>query len=102
MTSIIRGISVCLCGVLFFATMAAQADKTNLPSDQSVAASRVPDDRYRIGYQDMLEIQVDRHSDLNQRVPVNANGTIELFRIDHPIVAVCKTERELATDIAAA
>lgn len=60
------------------------------------------EERYRIGFQDTLEIQVFRHADLNQRVSVNANGTINLFRLDRPIVAVCKTERELANDIAAA
>jgi polysaccharide export outer membrane protein len=56
-------------------------------------------ERYRIGFQDVLDIQVFRHSDLSQRVSVSPNGTIVLFRLDHPIVAVCKTERELATDI---
>ncbi len=56
-------------------------------------------DRYRIGYQDTLAIQIFRHPELTQRVNVNPNGTINLFRIESPIVAVCKTERELADDI---
>lgn len=60
------------------------------------------EERYRIGFQDTLEIQVYRHPDLTQRVSVNANGTINLFRLDAPLVAVCKTERELADAIAAA
>ena len=59
-------------------------------------------ERYRIGFQDVLEIQVFRHSDLNQRVSVNSNGTINLFRLSTPILAVCKTERELATAVAEA
>jgi hypothetical protein len=54
------------------------------------------DERYRIGYQDALAIQIFRHPELNQKVNVNSNGTISLFRIDKPIVAVCKTEQELA------
>ncbi len=59
------------------------------------------DERYRIGFQDSLAIQVFRHPDLNQNVSVNPNGTITLFRLPNvPIVAVCKTERELASDIA--
>jgi polysaccharide export outer membrane protein len=58
------------------------------------------DDRYRIGYQDTLAIQIFRHPELAQRVNVNANGTITLFRIAEPIVAVCKTEQELAKEIA--
>jgi polysaccharide export outer membrane protein len=65
-------------------------------------AERMEEERYRIGFQDKLEIQVFRHPDLTQRVSVNANGTINLFRLPAPIVAVCKTERELADEIAAA
>lgn len=61
-----------------------------------------PDERYRIGYQDTLDIQVFRHPELNKRVSVDTNGTIILFRLDTPIVAVCKTESELASEIAKA
>ncbi len=57
------------------------------------------DDRYRIGFQDTLDVQVFRHPELSQTVSVNPNGTIQLFRIDNPIVAICKTERELALTI---
>lgn len=61
------------------------------------------DDRYRIGFQDVLDIQVYRHPDLNKRVPVDPSGTIDLFRLEgKAITAVCKTERELAKDIEAA
>jgi polysaccharide biosynthesis/export protein len=60
------------------------------------------DERYRIGYQDQLEIQVFRHPELTQRVNVNTNGMISLFRLDEPLVAVCKTEEELSNDVAAA
>src|SRR4051794_28957712 len=103
MKSVIRGILVCLCGLVYYSPLAAQVDKVSaVPSDSVVGAKTTADDRYRIGFQDVLDVQVDRHADLNQRVPVNANGTIILFRLDRPIVAVCKTERELADDIAAA
>lgn len=57
------------------------------------------DEKYRIGFQDTIEIQVYRHPELTQQVNVNADGTISLHRIDRPVVAVCKTERELATAI---
>lgn len=57
------------------------------------------DERYRIGFQDRILIQVYRHPDLAQTVDVNSNGTINLFRLPTPIVAVCKTERELANDV---
>lgn len=58
------------------------------------------DEHYRIGYRDKLSIQVFRHPELAQTIDVNSNGTITLFRLDQPIKAVCKTERELATEIA--
>lgn len=67
-----------------------------------VATSDLQDERYRIGFRDKLSVQVFRHADLNQTVTVNPNGTIKLFKIDDPLVAVCKTERELADEIAAA
>ena len=67
--------------------------------DSQVAITDRKDDRYRIGFQDTLSIQVYRHDGLSQTVSVNPDGTIRLFRIDNPIVAVCKTERELAYTI---
>jgi len=57
-------------------------------------------ERYRIGYQDRVTVQVFRRPELTQTVDVNPNGTINLFRLPDPVVAVCKTEGELATDIA--
>lgn len=71
--------------------------------DPSTSVAQVSkEDRYRIGFQDVLEIQVFRHGDLNKRVSVNPNGTINLFRLREPVVAVCKTEAELADAIAEA
>lgn len=60
------------------------------------------EERYRIGFQDRIAVQVFRHPDLSQTIEVNPNGTINLFRLPEPVMAVCKTERELANDIAAA
>ncbi len=68
----------------------------------SFPGAQARDERYRIGFQDTLDVQIFRHPELAQKVSVNSNGTINLFRIPTPIVAVCKTERELATDVAAA
>ncbi|HLA95682.1 MAG TPA: polysaccharide biosynthesis/export family protein [Pyrinomonadaceae bacterium] len=59
-------------------------------------------ERYRIGFQDRLAIQVFRHPELSQTIDVNPNGTINLFRLAEPVSAVCKTERQLADDIATA
>jgi polysaccharide export outer membrane protein len=105
-------ISFCfLCALALVQSSIASAQTTGntspKPPEQTVAYSPdVPvqgkDDRYRIGFQDQLEIQVFRHPDLTQRVNVNTNGTISLFRLDEPIVAVCKTEQELSNDVAAA
>lgn len=73
---------------------------TNVPV--ALKASDDPlskEERYRIGFQDQLEVQVFRHPELTQRVSVNTNGTINLFRLPEPIPAVCKTEFELKRDI---
>ncbi|MEO5857546.1 MAG: polysaccharide biosynthesis/export family protein [Pyrinomonadaceae bacterium] len=59
-------------------------------------------ERYRIGFQDRVTVQVFRRPELTQTVDVNPNGTISLFRLPDPVVAVCKTEGELASDIAEA
>lgn len=60
------------------------------------------DERYRIGYQDVLQVTVYRHPDLGQRVAVGPTGQIVLFRLDKPVTAVCRTEQELAEAIEAA
>lgn len=106
--------SVAFATVSFGFTLAADGQNTDSTSTGAAAAqpansrpiafpgSEPTDDRYRIGFQDTLEVQVFRHPDLTQRVSVNSNGTINLFRLLTPIVAVCKTESELAADIAKA
>ncbi|MFN0140377.1 MAG: polysaccharide biosynthesis/export family protein [Pyrinomonadaceae bacterium] len=82
----------------FWVTSTAQ--DTQVPPDSLVAGLQTKSDRYRIGFQDILEIQVFQHPNLNQRIAVSPNGTIMLFRLDRPLIAVCKTERELAGEIA--
>lgn len=81
---------------VFFVTPAADLAQTVSGGLQSVDL----DERYRIGFQDVLEVQVFRHPELTQRVTVNPNGVIFLPRLERPIVAACKTERELAGEIA--
>jgi len=75
-------------------------------SPQAVSGRIVTDDDekdlYRIGYQDLIDISVYNQPKLAQKVSVGPSGTIVLFRLDHPVVALCKTERELARDIEAA
>lgn len=98
-----------LCPILLLGALSAPAQTT--PADvgkinESVAVNNAStvtarqDDKYRIGYRDKLNVQVFRHPELSTTATVNPNGTINLFRLPEPIVAVCKTERELAKDIA--
>ena len=65
-------------------------------------ADKTTNERYRIGYQDTLQITIFRHPELSRPVSVNPNGTIFLPRIEKPLVAVCKTEQQLADEITAA
>ena len=57
-------------------------------------------EKYRIGFQDTIEVQVYRHPELSQTINVSTDGTILMPRVDRPIIAVCKTERELSETIA--
>ncbi len=82
-------------------------DKTPLVVQSSRTASdnQIPNDnqtteKYRIGFQDTIEIQVAKHADLSGVFNINSDGTILLPRMEKSIVAVCKTERELGEAIA--
>ena len=94
--------------VSFFAVFGAasilsgQTTPTSTSVAQNSAGSQREDDKYRIGYRDKLNVQVFKHPELSSTVAVEPNGTISLFKISQPIMAACKTERELANDIAAA
>lgn len=58
--------------------------------------------RYRIGYQDTIEVTVSKHAELSGNYSINPDGTIILPQLKSPIVAVCKTELELKEEITAA
>lgn len=61
--------------------------------------------RYRIGYQDTIEVVVFNHlnqAKLSGNYSINPDGTIILPRLSAPILAVCKTEPELKEEITAA
>ncbi len=92
-------IFVAMVGISAFAqTVTPLPQSTAIPINTSLNGN----ERYRIGFQDTIDIQVFGQPKLAQRVTVNPNGTINLFRLPEPIVAVCKTERELSTAIAEA
>lgn len=88
-------------GFLCTAVVSTAQSTTVAQTSQKVPAAFTSgdDERYRIGYQDTLDVHVFRHPDLDRRVTVNPNGTINLFRLDQPIMAVCKTVTELQADI---
>lgn len=94
-------ISVTAMFACWIATPAQTEPGKPQPSDTAIAQAQT-NELYRIGFQDVVDVQVYRHPELSQRVPVNPNGTIVLFRLEKPVVAVCKTERELANEIEAA
>jgi len=70
-------------------------------TNKQILAQQQSNEKYRIGFQDTLEINVYKHPELVQTVNVSPDGTIVLPRIDRPIIAVCKTERELRETIGA-
>lgn len=80
--------------------VAAALGQTAAQQDVVPATPVQEEDLYRIGFQDILEIEVFNHSNLNKRIAVGPSGTIVLYRLERPVAAVCKTERELADDIA--
>jgi len=77
----------------------------NTPSTQSpaavvAAATSQPDDRYRIGPGDVLDIRIFNRPNLSRdAVRVEGNGMIRMPLIDTEIQAACKTEGELAGEI---
>lgn len=74
-------------------------EKINSPVSQ-VLTDTNKEERYRIGYQDTIEVNVHRQSQLSGRYNINPNGLIYLPKLDEPIMAVCKTEFELGKEIA--
>lgn len=77
----------------------AVSKSSSLPNAPDNLYKNQTDEKYRIGFQDTVEIQVFRHPELSQVANVSPDGTIKMPRIDQPIVAVCKTERELSDTI---
>jgi len=60
-----------------------------------------PDDRYRIGPGDVLDIRILNRPNLSREaVRVEGNGMIRMPLIDDEIQAACRTEGELAREIA--
>ncbi len=81
---------------------------TDKPTDGSTTARSTPvsndaqaDDRYRIGPGDVLDIRIFNRPNLSREaVRVEGNGMIRMPLIDTEIQAACRTEGELAKEIA--
>ena len=73
---------------------AAIADDSNPYKNQT-------SDKYRIGFQDAIEVQIYRQPGISGRYEIASDGTIRMPRVNAPIIAVCKTETELSNTITA-
>jgi polysaccharide export outer membrane protein len=74
--------------------------KTQAPAAAVAVATSQPDDRYRIGPGDILDIRIFNRPNLSRdAVRVEGNGMIRMPLIDTEIQAACKTEGELAAEI---
>jgi len=79
---------------------AANATNKQSPSAVVGVATSQPDDRYRIGPGDVLDIRIFNRPNLSRdAVRVEGNGMIRMPLIDTEIQAACKTEGELAAEI---
>ncbi|MDQ3687538.1 MAG: polysaccharide export protein [Acidobacteriota bacterium] len=103
------GVVIALCAATSWVAAAKQPDVNILPAFKitsrnfSGTASSAPqaDDRYRIGAGDVLEVRVFNRPQLSRdAVRVDGRGTIRMPLIEGEIQAACRTEGELARDIA--
>ncbi|CAN5768162.1 hypothetical protein BH18ACI4_BH18ACI4_17130 [soil metagenome] len=78
------------------------ANKTVTPQTRATSGTTPePDDRYRIGPGDVLDIRILNRPNLSREsVRVEGNGMIRMPLIDSEIQASCLTEGELAKEIA--
>jgi polysaccharide export outer membrane protein len=84
-----------------FAQQAADKRVAANISQTDVAPALAADDRYRIGPGDLLDIRILNRPNLSRdAVRVEGNGMIRMPLIDTEIQAACRTEGELAKEIA--
>ena len=70
------------------------------PANAMVTLNSKTDDRYRVGPGDVLDIRFYNRPQLSGIVRVSMNGKIQMPLIEGEIQAACRTESELAKDIA--
>ena len=93
-----------VCFAVVRSASAQQPADTNVATNTSQAETTITsdaDDRYRIGPGDVLDIRIFNRPNLSRdAVRVEGNGMIRMPLIDTEIQAACKTEGELAKEIA--
>ncbi len=99
-------IAVAAACLVFTASAFAQQPSETTSSPMSASSAQVSyntenEDRYRIGPGDVLDIRILNRPNLSREaVRVEGNGVIRMPLIETEIQAACKTEGELAKDIA--
>jgi len=103
----VKLLAVAACFAASFSVNGQQAEPTNPPiaaAATNKAAGPLTtneDERYRIGPGDILDIRIlNRPTISRDAVRVEGNGVIRMPLIDEEIQAACKTEGELAKEIA--
>lgn len=82
-------------------TPPAQSTSKTPQASAATSAKNDRDDRYRIGPGDVLDIRVFNKPILSrENVRVNGNGMIRMPLIEEDILAACRSEGELAKEIA--
>lgn len=94
--------AVILIFVLVSSPIFAQQQTVSAITNSSTLATKTdPEDRYRIGPGDVLDIRVFNRPNLSREaVRVEGSGMIRMPLIDSEIQAACRTEGELAKEIA--
>jgi polysaccharide export outer membrane protein len=83
------------------ATSAPSASKGQSTASDPTAAKLSEDGRYRIGPGDLLEVRIFNRPQLSlESVRVDGRGKIRLPLIESDVQAACRTENELAQEIA--
>ena len=103
----VKLLGVAACFAASFSVNGQHAEPTN-PPIAAAATNKAPgplttneDERYRIGPGDILDIRIlNRPTISRDAVRVEGNGVIRMPLIDEEIQAACKTEGELAKEIA--
>ncbi len=82
------------------ASIPAPVATTSARPDVPGAVIRVDQDQYRIGVGDLVAIQIFNKAQLSREIQVDTRGMIAMPLIESEIQAACRTEKELAEEIA--